>query len=282
MQNILGIVILVVGIAYGILILIKAFGNKERFRAERGNFFWLLPAEAIVYFIGASGISDYVMNTIVARRLRTAEDKELPGTLVIANLVPGSIVAFSLLRAEGVVHWTVLVFCGLSAMIGSLLGVRLVKKVKGDKIRKIMAVALMFSMVALIVRMIVSRGAMSDATTLPTSKLVIAVVILFFTGVLNMFGIPMKATWTAIFLMLGLSPLSTLTMSLVLGSVSPLTGGYAMIRSGNYHQKTAVAAATAGALGAILGVVFALSLSPIALNIILIGVMIIAIISLLK
>jgi len=282
MQRILGAVILAAGIIYGILIVYMALKDKEKFRSERGSFLLLLPAEALVFFIGSSGISDYVMNTIVARRLKTAEDKQLPGTLVVSNLVPGAIIAFSLLRSEGVVHWTVLVFCGLSAMIGTLAGVRLVRRFEGTAIRKIMAVALMFSMVALIVRMIVSKGAMSDAISLTTPRLVIAVVILFFTGLLNMFGIPMKATWTAIFLMLGLSPLSTLTMSLVLGSVSPLTGGYAMIRSGNYHQKTAVAAATAGAFGAVLGVVFALSLSPLVLNIVLIGVMIVAIVSLLK
>ena len=102
-------------------------------------------------------------------------------------------------------------------------------------------------------------------------------IIIFFTGIVNMFGVPMKATWTAIFLMFGLSPVSTLTMTLVLGCLSPLTGGFSIIRSGNYHQKTAVSAATAGALGAFLGVMFALSLAPLALNIILIGAMIIAI-----
>ena len=282
MQRILGTAVLAVGAFYFIMLLREALRDKERFAAGRGKLSWLMPAEALVYFLGASGIPDYVMNTIVARRLRTATDKELPGTLVTATLVPGSIIAFSLLQSEGVVHWTVLVFCGLASMAGSLLGVRLVSRFEGTAIRKIMAVALIFSLVALIARMILSRGAMSDVTALSAPKLAAAVIIIFFTGIVNMFGVPMKATWTAIFLMFGLSPVSTLTMTLVLGCLSPLTGGFSMIRSGNYHQKTAVSAATAGAVGALLGVIFALSLAPLALNIILILVMVIAIVTMLK
>lgn len=282
MQRILGAVILAAGIIYGILIVYRALKDKEKFRSERGSFLWLLPAEALVFFISASGISDFVMNTIAARRLRTADDGHLPGTLVASTLVPGSIIAFSLLQNEGALHWSLLVFCSVASMSGSLIGVRLVSRFNGDAIRKIMAAALLFSMAALIVRMIVSRGATGEASFLSAPKLVIAVIILFFTGALNMFGIPMKATWAAVFLLLGLSPLSSLTLTLVLASLTPLAGGYAIVRSGNYHQKTAVAAATAGALGAVLGVVFALSLSPLVLNIVLIGVMIVAIVSLLK
>ena len=282
MQKILGYAILAAGIAYCVLILYRALSNKDKFLACRGRLALLLPAEAILFFIAASGISDYVMNTIVANRLHTADDKELPGTLVVSSLVPGSIIAFSLLRSESVVHWSVIAACGITAMLGSFVGVRLVRRFEGGVIRKIMAVALMFSLAALIFRMIVSKGAMSDATFLPLPKLILGAVIIFFTGVLNMFGIPMKATWTAIFLLLGLSPLSTLTMSLVLGSISVLSGGVGIIRQGNYHQKTAVAAATAGAFGALLGVLFTLSLSPLALNIILIIVMLIAIVTMLR
>ena len=282
MQKILGTAVLLAGAFYFILLLREAFRNKDRFLSERGKLYWLMPIEALVYFISASGVTDFVMNTIAARRLHTASDKELPGTLVTASLVPGSIIAFSLLRTEGIVHWSLLLLCGIATMCGSLTGVRLVKRTGGTVIKKIMAVALIFSLFALIAKMILSRGATGDATSLSGLKLAAAVIIVFFSGLVNMFGVPMKATWTTIFLLFGLSPVSTLTMTLVLGCLSPLTGGFSIIRSGNYHQKTAVSAATSGALGAFLGVMFALSLAPLALNIILIGAMIIAIVTMLK
>ena len=83
----------------------------------------------------------------------------------------------------------------------------------------------------------------------------------------------MKPTWTALFLILGLSPLSTLTMVQSVGYFGPLSGGFNIIKGGNYHQKMAVSAVIFGSIGAILGVLVALSISPQVLNIVLLVVM---------
>ncbi len=109
-----------------------------------------------------------------------------------------------------------------------------------------------------------------------------AAVVCFASGLLNMFGIPMKPTWTALFLILGLSPLATLTIVLVMGALSPISGGAEVVRRGNYSRPMAVCAVTGGSVGAVLGTVLAVSLPATLLNIILLAVMLLAIITMFR
>ena len=130
--------------------------------------------------------------------------------------------------------------------------------------------------------MILSAGRTGTATGLVPWQLCLAAAVCFGTALLNMFGVPMKPTWTALFLILGLSPLATLTMVLVLGALCPLSGGAEVVRRRNYSQKMAVCAVSGGAVGAVLGTVFAVSIPAMALNVILLAVMLLAIIAMFK
>ena len=145
-----------------------------------------------------------------------------------------------------------------------------------------MACALMASMAALIVKMIVSAGASGAAAGLSIAQLAIAVPFAFAMGVASMLGIPTKPAGTALFLLLGLSPLTTLTLVLVMCCIGPMFGGVAVLRGGRYHRKTACAAVVFGTLGAVLGCLFAISIDALLLNILLLGVMLVAVISFLR
>ena len=92
----------------------------------------------------------------------------------------------------------------------------------------------------------------------------------------------MKPAGTAMFLLLGLSPIATLTIVLVMASIGPMGGALAIIKSRNYHQKLSLAAVSGGTVGAILGTIFTVSIGATTLNIILLAVMLIAIYSLFK
>lgn len=281
-QRILSAVILAAGIFYGIAILTIAYRNKERLSAARGSVFLIALLEALVYFCASVGISDYLLNTLVAKKLRLTDDKTLPGTLVACGLTPGAVIAFSLLRSDTPVDLAMVVLCGAAAMLGSVTGARLVSRFDGALVKTVMKIALVVSLLVLIGKMILSAGRTGTAMGLVSWKLAVAVIICFASALLNMFGIPMKPTWTALFLILGLSPLATLTMVLVLGALCPLSGGAEVIRRGNYSQKLAVCAVTGGAVGAILGTVFAVSLPATLLNVILLAVMLLAIIAMFK
>ena len=97
-----------------------------------------------------------------------------------------------------------------------------------------------------------------------------------------MLGVPTKPAATALLLLLGMSPLSTLTLTLVLGCITPMSGGAAIVRSARYNRKMVLAAMTSGSAAAILGCILAVSLDAMLLNILLIAVMLIAIVSIFR
>ena len=86
----------------------------------------------------------------------------------------------------------------------------------------------------------------------------------------------------ALLLLLGLSPVATLTLTLVLGVIIPVTGGVSIVKAGLYNRKLVLAAMTAGSLAALLGVMLAISMDPLLLNILLILVMLVAVVSIFK
>ena len=281
-QRIIGLIILILGISYGIWILIRAIKTREQVKEEKGKLPILMGLEAVAFFIATLGISDYLQNTLIIRTGHLTDDKKLPGSLAACGLVPGAVIAFSLLHVENPVEvWTVIP-CIIAVVIGSNVGTFIVRHLDGAKIKNFMKFALIASLAALIVRMIISRGTAGEATGLNIWQMIPAILLSFAWGVVGMIGIPMKPAGTALFLLLGMSPLSTLTMVLVIGCMAPLGGGMQVIRSGLYHQKMALSSVIGGTIGAILGCLFAISVSATLLNILLLIVMVVAIVSMFR
>ena len=281
-QRAIGFFLLVVGIGYGIAILVSARRNKAAFAAEHGRFSILAFLEMLVYFCATLGISDFLLNTLIFRHLRLADDKKLPGTLCASCLMPGAVIACFLLQADNPVELRTLIPCSVAITVGSLTGSRFVSGLDGQKVKKALGYALIASMAALIIRIIVSQGTPGTLTGLSGGRFVFAVIFSFFWGAINMLGVPMKPAGTAMFLLLGVSPLSTLTLVLVMCAIGPFGGGIPVLKLGNYSRKLTCAAVIFGSLGAILGSIFTLSLSAMLLNIILLGVMLIAVISIFR
>ena len=68
----------------------------------------------------------------------------------------------------------------------------------------------------------------------------------------------------------------------MLGVIIPVTGGVSIVKAGLYNRKLVLAAMTAGSLAALLGVMLAISMDPLLLNILLILVMLVAVVSIFK
>ncbi len=278
-QKIIGTALLLTGAVFGIVILAGALKDRRLFREEKGRPGALCLAEAAVYFLATMGFSDMLPNTLLYRHFRLDEDRKLPGTLIASALTPGSVIAFSLLQADDPVSLKVLVPCGISIALGAAAGSRLVGRLEGARLRRFMGWALVASMAVLVVRIVISRGTPGTLTGLSGIRLVLAVVFAFFWGGVNMLGVPMKAAGTAMFLLLGMSPLTALTLVLVLGCIGPFSGAVPILKEGRYHRRMACAGVLGGSLGAVLGSMAALSVSAAALNIILLAVMLAAAVS---
>ena len=282
LQHLIGAVFLTAGIIYAVYILKDAFSDREALAAQPGTLRGTMIAEGIVYFFCTIGISDFVMNTIVVRKLKLAGSETLPDNLITAGIVPGSFIAFLYLRTAPLVDVkTMLVFMGGLAL-GSFIGSRAVGKMNGEVIRKALVVLLIGAMIALIVRMILSSGEPGTATALSGAKLVLLGVLTLIFGFTNMLGIPAKPFTTTALMLLGMSPITTLTLLLGSVPISVVTGGINVVRRRRYNKKMALSAVTIGCVTAFIGTMLAISINAVALNIILIGVILIAVISLVK
>lgn len=277
-QQVLAYIILLAGLIYAAVIIKIIYAGKDQLGKVPGDLRQLSIFEFIIFLLSSFGITDYTMQTILGKKLRIITDEELPGTVVGCSLVPGAILGFFLLRTGDYVEIKTLLACGIPVAIGSILGSNLAGRLDGKTIKSIMRIALILSLVFLIIRMIISRGVTGNASGLTGTKLIVVAVLCFFTGLINMFGIPMKPTRTAIFLIAGLSPLTTLTLVLVLGALSPLAGGIEVLRRDNYQRKMVLASVVFGSIGAVLGIAFAISIPAAILNIVLIAVMVFAIV----
>ena len=280
--RVIGFFLLALGVLYAVWLFLVAFRSREEIRQEKGNIAALCVLEAFVYFFATVGMSDFLPNTLAIRYWKLTDNKNLPGTLIAAALTPGAVIAFFLLRAEQSVEMGTLIPCCLAIASGGVCGSRIVGKIDGKKIKKIMGIALIFSMAAIIVRMVISEGTSGTMHGLAMPRLLAAVVCSFLFGLINMLGVPTKAGISAMFLLLGVAPLSALTIVLVMGCIGPMSGGVAIIRERRYHQKIACASVVFGSLGAAVGSMLAISVSPLALNILLLVVLAVAIVSMLK
>ena len=280
--KITGIVFLLCGLVYAFVLGRDLVRNREALRKAPGDMKTLGILEFVIFFLCTVGVSDFLLNTLMIRKLRLSDDRGLPSCLIAATLVPGAFLSFSYLQAENSSDALTLILFMLCLAVGAVFGGRAVERMNGAAIRKIMGAALLFSMAALIVKMVLSAGATGSAVGLRGVRL--AVMCLGCTGIgfINMMGVPCKPVAAAMLLLLGLSPVAALTLTIVLGSIIPMSGGVSIVKGGLYNRKMALAAMVFGSVAAVLGVMLAISLNQLLLNIILLIVMLIAVISIFK
>ena len=280
--NAVGVIFLLCGLVYALVLGMDLIRNKEALRKAPGNLKLLAPLEFFVFFVCTIGVSDFLLNTLIIKKLKLSDDKGLPSCLIASTIVPGAFLSFSYLQAENSADTLTLLLFMLCLATGAAFGGRAVSRMDGAAIRKIMGIALLVSMAALIVKMIVSAGATGTAVSLRGLKLFIMCAGCAGIGFINMMGVPCKPIAAAMLLLLGLSPVAALTLTIVLGAIIPMSGGVSIVKGGLYNRKMLLAAMTAGSVAAVLGVMLAISMNQLLLNILLIIVMLIAVVSIFK
>ena len=280
--RITGILFLLCGMIYAYVLGRDLIKNREAYENSPGDLKTLGVLEFIVFFLCTVGVSDFLLNTLIVRKLRLSDDKGLPSCLIASTLVPGAILSFSYLQAENSADSLTLILFMLCLAVGAFFGGKVINRLDGETIKKIMGIALLFSMAALIFRMVVSASATGSAVALRGGKLLIMCIGCLGMGFINMSGVPCKPISAALLLLLGMSPVAALTLMILVGSITPMSGGVAIVKAGLYNRKMLLAAMTAGSVAAIIGVILAISMNQLLLNILLIIVMLIAVISIFK
>lgn len=245
--------------------------NREAIGKEPGRPAVIATLSPVIMFLASMGISDFVMNTLLYRKLKLVDDKRLPGTLVTASTLPLGIIAVGYILAANVDFRIVLV-CMVAQTFGAILGVRIVSGFDGRLIKKIVAIAMLASAAFLVVRMIASGNENAVSTTFSTPKLVLTGVCAFLLGIGNMIGMGAKAPYLTLFLMLGLSADGVLAIIMPSCTMSSLFGGIQYIRKGLYQRKIALLSSVFGLIGIMAGFVFVSNVPQTALQIIMLAI----------
>jgi len=280
--QIVGFIFLLGGLFYAFILGKDLIKNKEAFIHAPGNIKLLSVLEFIIFFLCTIGVSDFLLNTLMIKKLNLSDDKGIPSCLITSTIVPGAFISFSYLQSKNTADALTLLLFMLCLAVGAVFGSRAVNHMNGAAIRKIMGIALLFSMAALIVKMFISAGTTGIAIGLHGVKLLCMCIGCVGIGFINMMGVPCKPIAVTMLLLLGLSPVASLTLTIVLGAIIPMSGGFSIIKASLFNRKIVLTAMTAGSAASILGVKLAISMNQLLLNILLIVVMLIAVISLLK
>lgn len=281
-QFAIGIVFLASSVLYGVYMTRSIFADRAWLSEAPGRLGVIMALEAGVYFVCTIGVSDFLLNTILCRRLHLAEPAAQPDCNICATIVPSGIIAFLYLRRAETVDWRLLVVFIVFMAAGSLIGSRTVGRMNGERIRRAMVIFLCVTLLSLIVKMILSAGMAPTATSLQGWKLGALGLTGFCAGFINMLGIPAKPLIATVALLLGLSPVTTLAVTLGAIPMSCVAGGINVAPRKKYNPKLILSAVTAGSIAAVIGCLLAISINVAVLNALLLVVIALAIVSLIK
>jgi uncharacterized membrane protein YfcA len=227
-----------------IVFTITLFRDFMRHRHRLENNSWVKTAliGTFANFFDVLGIGAFATQTALLKFTKQVEDKELPGTLNVANTIPVLLQAFifiTVIQVEGVT----LILMLLAAAAGAILGAGIVSRMPERKIRLTMGYALLaavFFMLAGKMGWITGEG---TAIGLSGTKLAIAVVVNFSLGALMTAGVGLYAPCMVLVFALGMSP--AVAFPIMMGSCAFLMppASIRFIRAGAYNRKAAVAMA---------------------------------------
>ena len=229
-------------------------------------------------FMDTLGIGSFSPTTLLAKVTGFIKnDRLLPGTLNIGHTVPVLIEAFLFIQSVQVDAVTLLSLIA-AAVIGALVGGRIVTKLPEKKIQVTMGFALIITaalMFASKMGWLALLGANNTALHLTGIALIVGIVGNFIFGALMMAGVGLYAPCLAMVSLLGMDPKAA--FPIMMGSCAALMaiGSPKFIKEGLYPRKGTIAVAIGGVLGVIIGYQFITSLSLSSLMWLIIVVVII-------
>ncbi|RKN81174.1 sulfite exporter TauE/SafE family protein [Ulvibacterium marinum] len=225
----------------------------------------------VVNFFDVLGIGAFAPQTALLKFTKQTKDKQIPGTMNVANTLPvllQALIFITIIEVEPIT----LVLMLISAALGAVLGAGVVAKLSEKKIQLVMGFALLvtaFFMLATNMEWIQGGG---EAIGLQKEKLAIAVVANFVLGALMTAGIGLYAPCMALVFALGMSP--KVAFPIMMGSCAFLMppASVRFIREKAYNRKAAIAMAIPGVVAVCIAAFIIKSLPLDVLRWVVIGV----------
>ena len=284
-MNLLTVLLAILGAA-GVFFLVSFVMDIVKHKDDLGK-----ENPVIGFFIGlvtdffdTLGIGSFAPTTLFFKITKFLDtDKKIPGTLNVAHTIP--VLMEAALFLTGVKVEGVTLFSMIAAVVGALVGARIVNKLPEKKIQLVMGVCLIvtaFLMMSGQLGWLKALGAGNEAVGLTGIKLIIGVVGNFILGALMMAGVGLYAPCMAMVYMLGLSPL--VAFPIMMGSCAGLMaiGSPEFIKAGNYSRIGSVAITIGGVIGVTIAYTLVKSMPLAVLTWVIIGVVIVTGISMIR
>ena len=208
---------------------------------------------AIANFFDTLGIGSYAIATSAWKFNKSISDDLIPGTLNVAFGIPICVEATITMTRIDVDPLT-LVLMIASAIVGSIIGAKIISKMDIMKIRMVMGVALLIVAAITLCKIngVGPFGLIGTARGLTGALLVIGVNANFILGVLMTAGIGLYAPCMALILLLGMS--ADVAFPIMMGSCAFLCPacGITFIKEGKYQRAMTIPMIITGSIGVLI------------------------------
>ena len=207
----------------------------------------------IANFFDTLGIGSYAIATSAWKFNKSVRDDLIPGPLNVAFGIPICVEAtITMTRIE--MDSLTLVLMIAAAIIGSILGAKIISRLDIMKIRVVMGVALIIVAAITLCKInaVGPFGILGTARGLEGGMLVVGVIANFILGILMTAGIGLYAPCMAIVLLLGMS--ADVAFPVMMGSCAYLCPacGITFIKEGKYNRASTIPMIFTGAIGVLI------------------------------
>lgn len=231
--------ILILMTVYGIRLFGQLYRDRESIRREKGELWYYGLASACAMFFGTFGISDSPISMLFYRKGNRVNDEILPGTIIVAAILPVGTMALAFLGTVEVDPVTLLA-CVAAETAGAVVGVKLIVHMNVRVLRWIMGICLIGAAGLIVFRLFFFGIQGGGADGLRSWKLAAAMVGFFVFGGLNMIGLGATVPDMAILLLLGMSVRAVYPVVMAGNVVSCCFGAFQFVEEKSYAGKPAV------------------------------------------
>ena len=217
---------------------------KNRDNLGKGNPIVGIFIGFVTDFFDTLGISSFALTTLLFKMTNYLDsDRQLPGTLNIAHTIPTVLEAYLFIQAVEVDPVTMFSLIA-SAIIGSILGARIVTKLSEKKIQTTMGFCLLATAILMFTKQMGWLALVGTGVLL-----VVGIVGNFIFGALMMAGVGLYAPCLAMISLLGMNPKAAFPIMMASCALLQALSSRAFIKAGMYSRMATITIIIGGLAG---------------------------------
>jgi uncharacterized membrane protein YfcA len=236
-----------------VYMLYKLLSGKDLYPIQSFKHNCTLACTGVVAFIADTiGVGSFAINIAIGKTLKLVTDKELPGFVNGAQVIPGAIEAIFFL---GVLHvdMRTLVVLVLATTLGGFVGGVFASKIRASTIRVIMVFAFILVLFLLLSKLLNFLPIGGALTKLQGWRLWVGFVGMFTAGFLVSFGVGLFALVQAILFLLGMSPVVAFPIMTAAGAIQQPVTTFAFLVNNAIPIKKVLIVSSFGIVGVFIG-----------------------------